>query len=391
MSTKFSLKLAAVIAFISTAVWAEGLPPADQAPAIGPPIFVEFNQTNGRGPYEILDEISQLEAQQDELIGILIQNEELFGQYPSEISAALRTSLERRIAAFDIIGLVNGVSIDRTQNRELSNFRVTTKDKLGPFSAAILGNNLRKVATAPAAGHMRGDVATDVSQFAVPATFRTLTETIVVEPAYERLEVVPATFKTVRETIIVEPASERVEFVPATYKEINHKIEVQKAESIWLSGESEETIMSAVDSKYPDAMIVGSRRSSSNETEFLISVPSRYSTITRRVIDKPASVRRVLSEPKTRTVERRVVDRPASVRRITVPAKTVTISRQIDNSDETQVARMIEDRPIILSARLTDDSVRCADLNAIWKWLSGPRRYLLTGKRRKCKVLETQR
>jgi len=56
---------------------------------------------------------------------------------------------------------------------------------------------------------------------------------------------------------------------------------------------------------------------------------AKTATIQIRVVDTPASVRRVVIPGRSETVSRRVVATPASVRRVAVPAKTRTIQRRV--------------------------------------------------------------
>lgn len=63
-------------------------------------------------------------------------------------------------------------------------------------------------------------------------------------------------------------------------------------------------------------------------TEELVT-PAVYKTVSKQVVDTPASTREVVIPAEYRTVERRVVDQPASVRKIPVPAVTQVVTRRV--------------------------------------------------------------
>jgi|GEM_PF-4315722 len=184
-------------------------------------------------------------------------------------------------------------------------------------------------------------------------TYKTISQSVVVEEASEALRIVPATFKsvgqtvvaeeahhpddvlrTVTETVVVEPAYEQLQVVPATYRTVTETVVVQPASE-------------------------GLRFKAGSNTEVeSVSIPARTRTISRRVQDRPASVRavqvpaktrsiqrRAISQPsgkeatipgKTATIQTRVVDSPASVRRVSVPAKTATIQTRVIDTPSRQ-------------------------------------------------------
>ena len=51
--------------------------------------------------------------------------------------------------------------------------------------------------------------------------------TVVVKPAYKKLEVVPAQYKNVEETIMVKPATKKFVYVPAKFKTVKEEIQVE--------------------------------------------------------------------------------------------------------------------------------------------------------------------
>lgn len=70
-------------------------------------------------------------------------------------------------------------------------------------------------------------------------------------------------------------------------------------------------------------------------TEEVVIAPASYSTISKQVLDTPASTREVIESAEYRTVERQVIDTPASVRMVAIPAVTQVISRRVVDREAT--------------------------------------------------------
>jgi len=127
---------------------------------------------------------------------------------------------------------------------------------------------------------------------------------VVVKAASTKLIVVPATFKTVTETIVVQEASTRLIKKPAQFRTVSEKILVSPARTEWKRGKGP---IQKIDT------ITG-------EIMCLVDVPAVYKTISRRVIEAPASVASIEVPAQTKTITRRVVDIPATTREVSVPA-----------------------------------------------------------------------
>jgi hypothetical protein len=70
-------------------------------------------------------------------------------------------------------------------------------------------------------------------------------------------------------------------------------------------------------------------------TEEVVIAPAVYGTISKQVLDTPASTREVIEPAEYRTVERQVVDTPASVRKVAIPAVTQVMSRRVVDREAT--------------------------------------------------------
>ena len=173
---------------------------------------------------------------------------------------------------------------------------------------------------------------------------------IAIQAASTKLVVIPATFKTVTETIVVHEASQRLIKSAATFRTVTEKVMVKPARTEWKKGKGP---IQKIDS------ITG-------EIMCLVEVPVEYKTITKRIIDQPASVRSVEVPAKTKTITRRVVDQAATTREVAVPAiykeihihkiSQPAVQRTIDIPGKTQT---ISQRVMVQSSQLEWRSILC--------------------------------
>jgi hypothetical protein len=65
------------------------------------------------------------------------------------------------------------------------------------------------------------------------AHYKTVAETVVVEPAYTRGIVVPAQYEYVQEPVLIQPEQRRVIDSPATYETVARQVVVSEGTSGW--------------------------------------------------------------------------------------------------------------------------------------------------------------
>ncbi len=147
-----------------------------------------------------------------------------------------------------------------------------------------------------------------------PAKYGTETQRVLVKEATTKLQVVPATYKTVTEEIIVKPASTRLSVVPATYKNVTETVVVKEATTQWKRGKA--WLGKAIDTK----TLASSKGRVDDDVMCLVTIPAVTKTVTRRIVDTPATTREVTIPAVSKTVTKRVVATPASTREVPVPA-----------------------------------------------------------------------
>lgn len=153
----------------------------------------------------------------------------------------------------------------------------------------------------------------------VPATYKIVTETIMVEPEKTIITTIPATYKTETETIMVEPEKTTIITVPATYKNVSEQILIKDAYTAWEKGRGE----------------IEKLDNSTGEIMCLVDHPAVYETVTKQVIDTPATTQEVKVPAVYKTVERQVVDALASTQEIKIPAVYKTVETQVIDTPET--------------------------------------------------------
>lgn len=165
-----------------------------------------------------------------------------------------------------------------------------------------------------------------------------------------RLVVVPATFKTVTETVVVQEASTRLVKTAASFRNVSEKVLVSPEREEWKRGRGP---IQKIDTLTGEIMC-------------LVKVPAVYKTITRRVVDAPASVRTIEVPAKTKTITRRVVDTPATTRTVVVPAtyKTLHVHKLEQPATQRVVeipgkTRTISKRIKVLDSQLEWRSILC--------------------------------
>jgi hypothetical protein len=178
----------------------------------------------------------------------------------------------------------------------------------------------------------------------VPATYKTVQETVLKKQASERLEVIPARYEWVQETVMVKGPSERLEIVPAKYGWVDETVLVRQ-ESTRI--EQLPPVYETVTERVVDmpAHTVWKKGTGpiqrldfhTGEIMCLVEIPATYKTVTRRVLAQSATTREVLIAAEYDTVRRREMTEPPSVRKIEIPAEYTSVKvRKLVSSAQTR-------------------------------------------------------
>ncbi len=181
----------------------------------------------------------------------------------------------------------------------------------------------------------------------IPAVYETVTETILVKEAGEKLVPVAPVYETVTEQIMVQPESKKVKLIPARYKTETRRVLVSEARGQWVKKKKDPNCFSSnpedcyvacyeeVPAVYrTEKYQVLASAATTSETV----TPAKYQTVTKRVLKTPATVTRVAIEPVYKTITKKVMTKPETYETITIPAKydTVTERRLVRKGGYTQ-------------------------------------------------------
>ena len=197
----------------------------------------------------------------------------------------------------------------------------------------------------------------------VPATYKTVTEEVLVKEASSRIEIVPARYETVTERVLVQEESTRLEVVPATYGWVEEKVQVKPetkkmVEVAAVYGtETERVLVKPAHTAWKTGRGPIERvDNSTGEIMCLVEVPAEYKTVTKRVLKSPARVDERTIPAEYKTVKRKVVTKPASTREVTVPAKynDVKVRRVLNAESTREVSIPAEYRSVTRRDKITE-------------------------------------
>ncbi len=181
-----------------------------------------------------------------------------------------------------------------------------------------------------------------------PAVYKNVTETVTVKEATTRLETVPAVYETrTVDNVLLEAASSRIEKKPVPYTTATETIVVRPASTKWVKKKADRNCLSAD----PNDCLVWCLVEVPQETRTItkqvmggcdagwtqvgaectrsVEIPAKYGTRTERVVATPATTREVTVPAQTKTISKSVLVTPASEEVVTIPEETKTITRRV--------------------------------------------------------------
>jgi hypothetical protein len=166
----------------------------------------------------------------------------------------------------------------------------------------------------------------------IPAVYEDGSEQVVVKEASKRIEVMPATYETATERMEVTPASKRIVEVPATYRTVTEQVLEHAAYTTWKRGSAASFVGTGVN-------VLQSHPVGTGEVMCLVEVPAKYQTVTRNVVDQPATGREIDVPATYTTVTRQVTKTPPSTREIEIPAvyKTVSVRKLVKTAEQRRI------------------------------------------------------
>ena len=145
-----------------------------------------------------------------------------------------------------------------------------------------------------------------------PASYRTVAETVLVEPERQVAEYVPAVTRAVEQTVVVAPAREVTETIPAQYEVVEETVLVSPARRVWQVSDR-------------DGETVGC----------WVTIPPSYAREAHRVLGQPARYRTIEEPAVTETRLREEIVEPAHRVYRTIPARYAERERTVQVSAAT--------------------------------------------------------
>lgn len=166
-----------------------------------------------------------------------------------------------------------------------------------------------------------------------PAQLREGVQQVVTREGTRTYRVEPATFKQVTEQVLVKPETQRSVVVPAVYEEREAVLTVEAAKTVLEPCQAAGTRYGNTGAMAFCAREVPAREEVVKvnvlvepETTRTITEPAVYETVTRWVVDQPARVVEITTEPEVATVARVEMVTPEQVRERTEPAVVRTMN-----------------------------------------------------------------
>ena len=129
---------------------------------------------------------------------------------------------------------------------------------------------------------------------------------VVDKPVTYKTQTIPATYKTVFDTLVVRPASIRYEEVPAVYETVEEDIMVSPATQKWVKGVADAGCLSA---NPADCQVL-----------CLQQVPAVYKKVSRKIVKTPAYRQEIPVAAEFKIVSKQVIDQPARQEQLSIPA-----------------------------------------------------------------------
>ncbi len=186
----------------------------------------------------------------------------------------------------------------------------------------------------------------------IPEQFQTISRLVVKTPASVREVETPAQYATVTRQELVSQASSSEVAIPATFQTVTRQeIDIEKLKAAGYKFDDKGNIIATPSGERvlrAASLIKGAggvtaansvgKGADTGEEGYVreIKIPAVYQTITRQVLDQPATVRTIEVPGTSKVVKTRVEASPARTEEITIPAVFQTVTRQVIDKSATQ-------------------------------------------------------
>ena len=156
-------------------------------------------------------------------------------------------------------------------------------------------------------------------EFYTPATFKTVSQEVVLQKETSKTKIIPAQYEMVEKTIEVDPASQKTITIPATYAFSEERILIEKEKTVWKKGVN------------PAQKLDGA----TGEIMCLVKIPAKYKTIKKKVV-KSAATTKIIDVPAvSKTIKVKKLLAAAKTEKITIPEVKSSIQKSVLNRKAT--------------------------------------------------------
>ncbi len=172
----------------------------------------------------------------------------------------------------------------------------------------------------------------------VPRKYKTVTKKILLQPsAAEEIAVKPK-YKSIEIQELIEPATSRRVPIPAKYQTIDIKKRVADDKFLWSNASQKDA---------------DSRLRTQCDRICLTEIPAKYKTIQKRVVEIPASSKKIKTPPIYTIIKVKKIIKPASFKKIVVPAEYQNV--RVERERTKGFAKWM---PIVCESNMTPTTVR---------------------------------
>ena len=199
-----------------------------------------------------------------------------------------------------------------------------------------------------------------------PPTYKSITETLLVQQEAERIEVIPAVYKPADKRVLFKSASQRFEVIPAKYGWVEEQVMV-KPEGEQLITEppiyeavSERILVKPAYTTWKKGRgPIQKINEATGEIMCLVDIPAEYRTVSKQVLKRPAQTRSVKIPAVYETVKKRVVVEPAKTRVVEIPAeyRMLRINELIEGAKQKRIMIPARHRTVTKSEKTSDGNI----------------------------------
>jgi len=162
-----------------------------------------------------------------------------------------------------------------------------------------------------------------------PASYKTVTERVVVKEASNKIEVIPAVYKTEQERVLVKESSEQFIEIPAVYENVIKRVLVEPTKTLWRTGKDAKSKVAPAD--WVSAAILSGvpKKAEIGQCYVEYYQAAKYNIVKERIVKREAESQIQVIPAKYEWIEQKVVVKEASEKIIDIPAVYETIQEQV--------------------------------------------------------------